>query len=1153
MQLKENNITLPQYKDVRHMIESGALIYTYLDLETTDKDWKTAEITVASLTITDIGFNLISDELFEVFVPDRVGLSPEAMLITRYMASKLRDKSRIPPQIAAARIVDAIQDAPRRLWCSLDDWRENMSEVLWNEWIDERIISIPGKDGADQKVRVRHYPTLDEQGNILKRVRIHEPSINKSFVDMSYMDGDQKNADYKDSEGYWKIRRLDKFNMGFRNTFFDNRLLAAALFRANFPLKEIYALSRKALGNHSADVFTLALSDHFFNSNAGNKIKLGQRIDPETTREKISAKLDLLMDENTRFEDAQIDQSEGVRIADGSLHNQKRGHNAPDYDNAKSIGLHAYLRKNNPSIVEHIERCANIDYFRRFMTYEDEDGVPTTHPIRFGIISANDDQIYRAVPLIILGSDDQHGKFNKIWAVRADIDFEVETFKGKKIPDMSVGELSELIALQKGQPQAYFHEIHLKRHRGVFDLDTGLKAGHAQNISVEALRYRRDSLVDYLDDRNLSFVDKALDAFSLQYSFAPPADDLPQPYAEEEIWTAMGDIKYPFVTTPDGKKVKLPNVIREMAQDEFKKINDKIGDCIRNIIRPHPLEWSYTIENALLYARTRAMQEKKLDDYQSRLSERDKVKLIDPYYPYTASEILRKKTPEISIADVYATLLQDRAYLMDKLPETTRAYEVQQQFTSTMSGKKFWQTIPFNKLADISESRLLNLKDEGRLRIVFEKNSNSPAYRFAIRQFIESGLGDILNASHKEFYMAETSFYVNGPPYIADPEKHRVMSASKVQLSIDAIRQNIFQAKKHLSATREGENGAYSRFANDNFAESILNNVEIDKNRRVNQYPYTRERKIRFGLHTAHDTPLFNVKYTLDENITIINVPDLVPSQPASHPSFGHTCFVVPYFKTEKNTEMVLREEKTGRKYYLAQPIIHEMPSRELGSFEEFYTKIDNAYLDSGQNPPHNGCVISCSEIAPITTSQDMNLPSIRVSQDRLIATCNPRMGNLGRDELLTGFCMRKYDLKLKEGQKIILRGTSGNEEESGWQAVTRIEGNPITYTLSSLLQKMDDPGCADEIGLIIGACGYATTVDLKNHVLQMFTEFDENILHPKNEIIFFRIDHVKQIDFWTPHQARAALEPEYLDKNKTIVKMRKAKLAAKSPALSVE
>lgn len=1120
----KQGVFLPRIDHIRHLIESGALVYTWLDLETTDKDWKTAEITVASLTTTDIGYNLVSDELFEVAVPDRVGLSPEAMLITRYTADKVRDRQRMSPQNAAAAIFESVQNAPRRLWNTLGSWDDKLGVALWQEYVDERTLILNGDTDKPKEIRVRHIPALDADNKVVKHIRLHEPRDDLGYVEMSYLAARGEKFDYEDEAGKWRIREVDKYNLGFRNTFFDNRLMAAALFRANFPLKEIYALNRKGLGNHAADMFTAALASHFFGTKGRQDIKLGKSADPETDREKISAKLDLIMSGNQAFEDPDVDMPPGIRVYDGTLHNLKRGHNQPEYDNAKAIGLHRHIRHSDPELMAHVEKCGQIDWFRDFMTRDTEDGQITTHPLRAAVVSAGDDTVYRAVPLIVLGSDDRHGKFNKIWTMRADMDYRTCTVDGVRLLEMDANRLAQLIREQRGRADAIFQEIHLKRHRGVVDIETGLKAGCAPGKTLEELRRARDTVVEYLDERDASFIDKALDAFALQYSFGPPADDVPQPYPEEEIWTAMGDVKYPFVDVGDGKTVRLPRIIQDMAQKEFKRLNDQIGDTLRSLMRPQKLDLEFTRENAVKYMLLRKDVKKKLEKYQADMGAEDRIVLPTPFY---AEALMGVKTREfISTNDILATMIQDQLYLMDKIPDTTRSYDVEQRMDVDAGQKPRWQRIPFEVLAKIPESRLINLRDDGRLRVRFERNPNRPSYRFAIRSFIENGLEEALDQKHRDFYRDETASCVHGPSYIPDPDRHRIMTAPRVRAAIERIRGNVRQGRTHVVASRPEETGAYEKFAANDFAEAVLNSVEEDVTRRERRYPNTEKRQFRFGVDPATGRPLLNVKYEIPKEHLVVKIPDTHAQTPISHATFGHTCIVVPAVKgIEKAAHIVLEEEKSGRRYYAAEHVLHKLPPRAQGGFGDFYKDIDNMHARTGHASPQEGYVISCAEIPPVSVMNEPSCPSVRIDQAKLLATRAPRLASLQRDEVLTGFIVRKYDLTLKENQRIRLRGADGKGKDTGWEAMAKVSGKPAALVLKDVVAMIDDPARAAAADTMAWECGFGNAADMKAHLLSEFTKFDEDVNSPDNVLLFFRINPVNVIHHWTEKQPRSCYE----------------------------
>jgi hypothetical protein len=1112
-------IFIPLEKKIRHLIENGILVYTWVDFEATDKEWMNAEITMASLTIVDIGYNLISDDLFEVRVPDRVGLSPEAMLITRYIAHDLRQKNRLSPQQAAAMVFEAVQSAPRRLWDNLAHHRENLGEELYNNYVDEGEREIVLKSGEKSVIYVRHFPTRDEEGNVKKNVRVHRPVPLRSYMEMSYRVEGKEDYDYSDDFGRWKIKKIDKLNGGFRNTFFDIRLLAAALFRANFPQKEIYALNRKSLGSHSIDAFTLALTQHFFSKKGRERLRLGEKFEPEIQREKITARLDSLFEENSYLGDSDASIIDGMRVYDGSLFNIKRGHNAPDYDNAKAIGLHRFLREVDADLLSQTEKLAHIDVFRDFLTRDVELGQPTSHPLRFIVASSDDDTVYRAVPVIILGTDDEHQKFNRVWAVRADIDLSTYYIDGKSILDLNAEDIVAVMRAQKGRPDALFHEINLRRFRGVATLEQGLAAGHSPGISLNTFRYHRDQVVEYLDDSDRRFIDKALDAFAMRHPFQAQREMLPQPYVEEEIWTAMGDIKYPYVVDENGKTIKLPKLIREMAQDEFKRLNDRLGDPLRDLLRPQKFEWDPSLENALEYARKRRKVSDTIEKYQHDISSRDRIILPPPFYPDLASD---KLATVLNLSDMLKTILRDKLYIMDVCPATTRRYEVQRRLEGN---KASWQTIPFDHLAKMSEAEIIALKDEGKLRVIFDSNPNSPALRFTIRYFAENGIERLLTSRQREFYDAETAFYVAGLPYLKTPKEHRIMSAPRILESIESLRQNRLSQISSVSASRDDELGVADRFMKEDMAEAILRAVEADTLRRVKKHSLTDKRKFQFGINPQDNNPYLFAKYEIPDKNIVIKIPDGHVDKPSSHHEFGHLCVVVPFReKIAKARHIILEEEKSGRRFYAAQPVIFPLPPRN-GAYEHFYRGVDKAYEEANAHISASAIVLSCAEIVPISKTKSPKNPAIHISQDSLMATRNPHQFFLSRDEPLRKFIVRKYDLKLKSEQRVRLRGVNKTGEETGWEVSARITEDPQIISLKEVLDKMADPNFYSSMDKLAFECGFHTADDLKAHILSLFTQFDEDITHPKNELYIFEVSDVKPITFWTPKAPLACFE----------------------------
>ena len=412
---RQAGIRIAKKTDVWDAVIDGRLVTNVLDNEATDKTALTAEITASAIKTIDLAYNKVSEHLLEGYIPDRITIAAGAALVTRYFVSKLRDKSRLPPHILLAKILHIIQKSPRRVWDMLGgEWKEKLGEELWQQLVDEREVDIPNSKGNVHKVLVRHYPLLDDNGQIIRHIRIHEPKADSDQLVISMVAAPGERSDYTEGTGEnavrWRVAKFDKMNKGFNNIPYDFRQLAAAAFRANIPLKEIFAMSKKALGNHANDARWNFIGFNFFDTNERETSLLGTRMDPQISEERISAKLGLLVGGNQHFADPDIAQTEGVRLHDDTLLNENRSHNEPQTDNDMTIGLDQWMRRVNPKLLAHFERCGQIDWFRNFLTQDIENGKLTTHPLRFYVATSGDKSTYHAVPLIMLGSDDETNK-----------------------------------------------------------------------------------------------------------------------------------------------------------------------------------------------------------------------------------------------------------------------------------------------------------------------------------------------------------------------------------------------------------------------------------------------------------------------------------------------------------------------------------------------------------------------------------------------------------------------------------------------------------------------------------------------------------------------------------------------------------------------
>lgn len=1103
---------------VWHHVRLGRLILTKLDIEATDKTWRTAEITRAAMRIYDLSLNLLDGFVIDVKVPERVTISPEAALITRYKAEDMRSSRREPPQIAVAKIYDALKTSPVRLWDVLGEWSKTHPEL-----IDQKRVRIPGRTGKVSDILVRHMPLRDNEGNVVRHVRVHEGGKAISYL----ADKDEK-PDYRDESGGWKIKTrantIGRLNLGYNSVSFDNQLLAAAAHRANFPSKEVFFVNRRGLGNDSADVLTMALASHFFSMNGRERIVLGKTFNHEISQKRISAKLDQIMDVNTRPENPELGIKEGVRVGKGAKHDRKKGHNDPDYDNDKTVGLYKYLRENDSNLVRQVELCADVEYLRSYMTQDREDtefkeaaiasdksrGFPISNPLRCIVTSrdSKDGEVYEAVPVIVVGADERHGKFNRVLCMRADIDYRSYRYKGKSLLEMPPPEIVAMMKEQSRKPGAIFHEHHLKkRHKVAFGIETGLKAGLAPGFDRDSLTAIRDYVTSYVDDNDRLFTDKVMEAYATKHPFWYEADKIPIPYPEEEIYTPFESNTYYAVKLKDGQVVRLPNLITARIHDARNHINAQITDTVKRILKPQPLEWERTYESSQAYIAVREKVEKDLSKYQSYRPD----PLVLP--------AIHHDQENAGPADVMVTLLNDRLTLMEKIQDLSKAPEIQQLVESEISGK-VWQRLPYDRLVTMPEHELVNLDDHGRLRVVFEENPSHPTYRYALRQMADMGYKSLLTSGERGFLKAETALYVHGLPYEADPEKQRIPSALKTLKRISEIRNNLRMGKIHLAAARPEEKGVYQIFAEEpQLAESILAGLEKDCCQRMKAYPFKDREKLKMGFNPISGEPILKIKYEIPgKDYLIVRIPDALLENPAKDNRLGHSCVLVPDNPRIRNAKhIVLQGAQTGRLFYAAEHIVHEWPLSR--SFDRLNDVIRNGFLESGMQSPQHGLILSCAEIPRIAQTHTAILPDIKIPQQAVTATIAPRLANLPATQPLRGIALRKYDLEIEKGSLVRLRATDDEGGLTGEEVTVKIQ-KVSKLSLAQVIGKVKSGAWDDKTAMDYG---FANTSDMCDRLSRLFTAFDEDVRDSSNEIIFLSYEPILHyIEYRTEHAPRA-------------------------------
>jgi hypothetical protein len=193
-------------------------------------------------------------------------------------------------------------------------------------------------------------------------------------------------------------------------------------------------------------------------------------------------------------------------------------------------------------------------------------------------------------------------------------------------------------------------------------------------------------------------------------------------------------------------------------------------------------------------------------------------------------------------------------------------------------------------------------------------------------------------------------------------------------------------------------------------------------------------------------------------------------------------------------------------------------------------------FANAGKVIPEEPILLSAEAIVPVHKMPLKRPPALRIEQERLLATRCPRLGNLDRTDPISSFVMRKYDIHLEKDLEICLRGAEkkvvrnkqGREiaewKETGWETITKIAQKPQEFSMPDLLRILDNPAQKKAAGRLAYECGFNDIHHLRQYVLSLFTEYDEDIVKPDNTVIFFDVKPVEKIRYWTDRRPEAVM-----------------------------
>ncbi len=1146
---------LPHYTVYKHLIHDGCVVAIGYDCETTELDWKFNHITEMAMLTQTIDGQEIDSQSFKSKAPERILTSPEAAIITRKHVDEIYDPALDPPSILTGKMKEYLDQAGQRLW---DHLGNILHEILGDDPDLEQIIQTKkAQQGNTKKLEYRIIPFQDSDGHLIRDVRLHAGAKKISYR------SDKRNYDYvdvnEDNENlipptYWKEQKVRSTNYSFNGLSFDNRVWAAHNYRANFPGVDVYYPESKQNNNLSVDIRTIFNVVHFCATDGETRPLIGKIYEAKTNRLRQSAKLEKIMAVNQRLHDTGVNIPAGPLVADATRPNKRRGHQDPLYDIRMMNGMLAYCRHHYPDLVAHVEQSANLDYFRDFATNDVEYSplssrpMHTSYPLRAIVVSTwtDNEKIYDIRPVIVLGIDEQHGRRKKLICVRADIDFQQYRYHGKKFDELSPQDIADMMEAQRGQPDAMFYEVHLKKNKGMVPIEWALAGGMTPHLTIGDYRACRNNFI--ADQKN---IDTVMEGYRLHHPHRIERDNVPLPLAEQDIHLTYGDIKYGVVELADGKTVFLPEMIQAMAQTTYDHLVNQILRTVKQILMPHPVDWRLD-PNQLDTDHTKFLSQLKVAedylDHRKKIIRKlkmyqtdhdDPIRLADPTHSshplcdhFEKMEVTEENYKYMRLLHLYDRITIKQQ--LNKIKDPTQSFEVQIQKTDSLSGKKKWQRLPFTELAKMKSDHLTQLKNDRRIRIEFEDNPNQPTYTFLIRMLVEEGFGQMLSPDEQQHYMDEIAIYAHGYPFIKNPENQPSLTIDRVMDQIESLRQNYSVARPKL-ISRAGELGIYNALAEDvDAADEIIHGIEHHTHDISKNHPLDPRVMEKFGLHPVDGTAIPHIKYVIDpEDSVTFTLPGKHIDHPVNSDQFGHCCIVLggdPKTIAEKiaaKANILLQESGTGRLFHASDPVIYPLPDR-VSRYDNFYANVDQGYVSSGMNRPKNGLVLSCGEINPVavnplrTADRELGVQTLRIPQRSLMALKNPRLVNFGRDDPLNGLALRKYDLSVRTNMPVRLRGIDDQGKLTGWEIHAHVTDHE-TWDLDDIKRRCSSGAMDDDFAY---QYGFNNVSHLKAQVASWFGAFNEDRRYPDTDVLFIQLAPVNNPIQYNPiYPPRAAFD----------------------------
>ncbi len=652
-------------KDVWHLVQRGELTQLHFDFEAYGLNTQFAQIMSYGDAVGDLAGNLAGSDEFHVKRPDRYIPTPQALLVTKTAPGDLDDEDRLPHRVAMAKIAQrfeqnhlaaaefGVEEEEKRPFNTVRKYGEDLYRKPQNETVihyplfdadkkmeigakgeiitdprgmlklnddghvviqpDGKLVTIPDDNGG-------YKPMKLEDGAITFDVRIHP---DRNMIAYRFDENTQspyyeniENGYYEDDKGgdKWKFSAPRLLISGFRIKWYDIPVLRTNLVRAGFHPSNIFFTHSKATisnkqkpKNFSVDGYSVVINTHLYGPQGEEGLKLSERTDPRTGEQVPSAKLELVMAENSRYENKERGVRAGVFMPDGSIYDGRKGHKSPAYDSLASFAISNYCRELAPNIVKQQELQSDEDYLREMLP-----GMDLTDPLPpiFAMMRNSYPEKPVADPMAFIGFDDQQGQLRRAMTMRLDLgDLRNFTYKGKTLIEMAREDMGQsddaqrnfvrMIKEQGRDPDSLIRVDSLRKFHGVVRLHEAQHTESAKNWDYEQIDDNFRFLVDEENGRILEAIRDAVEVLNWEMRSKPLPDN---PRLEEEWpFNSFGDMDFLEVESrkeisrrkkmpQKGQTIGIVQLLYEKAMDVF-KYHNTIDELLHRLaIQPHPVD-----------------------------------------------------------------------------------------------------------------------------------------------------------------------------------------------------------------------------------------------------------------------------------------------------------------------------------------------------------------------------------------------------------------------------------------------------------------------------------------------------------------------------------------------------------------------------------